>query len=122
MDKRSTLPISLRMTFEEKARLDRDAAGMSIAAYIRWRLFDSGNPPPRTRGRFPVKDEAALAKVLATLGQSRLSNNVNQLARAANSGSLPVTPDTEKALLDAAAQIAEMRGLLLTALNLEPTP
>jgi hypothetical protein len=54
------------------------------------------------------------------LGQSNLANNLNQLARAANSGSLPVTPDTEQALQLAAAEISQMRLLLLQAVGLEP--
>ena len=113
-------PVSLRMTFEQKAQLERDAAGMSVAAYIRWRLFNPDSPPPRTRGKFPVKDHQALTKLLALLGQSRLANNVNQLAKAAHSGSLPLSPDTERALKEAASDIAEMRRLLLEALNMEP--
>ena len=115
-------PVSLRMTFEQKAQLEREAAGMSVAAYIRWRLFNPDTPPPRTRGKFPVKDHQALTKLLALLGQSRIANNVNQLAKAANSGSLPLSPDTERALKEAASDIAEMRRLLLEALNMEPEP
>jgi hypothetical protein len=109
------------MSFEEKARLERAAAGMSVAAYIRWRLFDPDNPPPRLRGKHPVKDHQALAKLLALLGQSRLSANLNQLARSANIGSLPVTPEVEAELVKASEHIAEMRRLLLEALNLEVT-
>lgn len=113
-------PVSLRMTFEQKVQLERDAAGMSVAAYIRWRLFDPDSPAPRTRGKFPVKDHQALTKLLGLLGQSRIANNLNQLAKAANSGSLPLSPDTERALTEAATDIAEMRRLLLGALNMEP--
>jgi hypothetical protein len=109
----------LRMSFEEKDRLAREAAGMSVAAYIRWRLFNSESPPPRTRGKHPVKDHKALAQLLVLLGQSRLAANVNQLARSANSGSLPLTPDTERALTEASKDIAEIRQLLLQALNVE---
>ena len=68
-----TAPVSLRMSFEEKSQLERDAAGMSIAAYIRWRLFDPDKPPPRTRGKHPVKDQQAIAQLYALLGQSRLA-------------------------------------------------
>lgn len=91
-------PFSLRLTFEERARLERDAAGMSLGAYIRSRLFGDDPPPRRTRSKFPVKDKAALAKVLAALGASRLSQNLNQLARAVNIGAFPVTPETGAAL------------------------
>ena len=115
-------PVSLRMTFEEKANLEKAAAGMSLAAYIRWRLFAPDMPPPRTRGNFPVKDHKALAQLLALLGQSRLANNVNQLARAANTGSLPVTPEIEEALLTAVREVANMRALLIQALDLDVSP
>jgi hypothetical protein len=109
------------MSFEERQRLDKEAAGMSIAAYIRWRLFEPDSPPPKLRGKQPVKDHQALAQLLALLGQSRLANNMNQLARSANSGSLPFTPETERMLNEAADDIAEMRKLLLQALNLDAT-
>ena len=92
---------------------------MSIASYIRWRLFDPDNAPPRKRGKQPVKDHKALAQLLALFGQSRIANNLNQLARSANTGSLPVTPDTEAALTAAASDVQEMRQLLIRALNLE---
>jgi len=115
-------PLSLRVTFEEKANLEKDAAGMSLSAYMRWKLFDPTTPPPHRRGGFPVKDHRALAQLLAMLGQSRLANNVNQLAKAANSGSLPVTPDTEEALLTAVHEVAQMRALLIKALDVDVMP
>lgn len=95
---------------------------MSLGGYIQSRLFDSENPPPRRRGKNPVKDHKALAQVLGLLGQSRLSSNLNQLARSANTGSLPVTPDTEAALIEALDEIHEIRRLLIEALNLEVEP
>lgn len=110
-------PFSLRLSFEERARLARDAAGLPLGAYIRERLFDEEAQPRRTRGRFPVKDHEALARVLAELGRSRLANNLNQLARAANTGSLPVTPETEEELARACAAVAEIRQELLRALG-----
>lgn len=112
MNERASLhPILLRVTFEEKANLEKAAAGMSLSAFIRWKLFDPSSPPPHRRGAFPVKDHRALAQLLALLGQSRLANNVNQLAKAANTGSLPVTPETEEALLTAVEEVAQMRAL-----------
>lgn len=115
----TTQPVSLRMTFEEKARLERDAAGMSVAAYIRWRLFEPEAPPPKSRGKFPVKDHQSLSKLIGLLGQSRIANNLNQLARAANTGSLIMDPQAERDLREAAQDIADMRRLLLEALRLD---
>ena len=120
--KRYPPPFSLRLTFEERAALEKAAAGMPLGAYIRSRLFDGSTPPRRTRGRFPVKDHQALGKVLGELGRLRLANNLNQLARAANTGSLPVTPETETALKDACAEIRSMRAELMRALGLNGKP
>lgn len=114
--------LSVRLTHEERARLERDAAGMTLGAYIKWRTFDPNKPPSRARGKAPVKDHQALAKLLGLLGQSRIANNLNQLARGANTGTLPVTEETEAALLEAVREVAELRRLLVAALGLEDAP
>ena len=123
MRKKRTPPFSLRLTFEQRARLEQEAAGSSLSAYIHERLFGAEAPAARRkRGKTPVKDQQAIAELLAKLGQSRLSSNLNQLARLANLGALPVTPDTETAIIEAADDIAAMRKLLIEALGLEVTP
>ncbi|WP_208976516.1 hypothetical protein [Polycladidibacter hongkongensis] len=81
-------PYSLRLTFEERALLEERAAGMPLSAYIRSQIPGEDVSPRRTRGRFPVKDHEALGRVLAQLGASRLSSNLNQLARAVNTGTV----------------------------------
>ncbi len=111
-------PFSLRLSFEERARLNSQAGGIPLGQYIRERLLED---PPRRR-RVSVIDQAALLRVLGQLGQSRLANNLNQLARQANMGALPVTPETEEALQDAAADISEIRRILIEALGLEASP
>ena len=78
--------------------------------------------PPKHRGKQPVKDHVVLARLLAMMGQSRIGNNLNQLAKAVNSGSLPVKPETEAELLEAARAIVHMCRLLLEALQIEATP
>ena len=117
--KKRDAPLSLRLSRDERARLERDATGMSLGAYIKWRLFDSDRPPPRTRGKAPVRDHILLSQLMALLGQSRLPSNINQLAKAANSGSLPVTPETEADLRHACRDLAEMRRMLMRALGLD---
>ncbi|WP_205691944.1 plasmid mobilization relaxosome protein MobC [Caulobacter soli] len=108
----------MRLTHEERARLERDAVGMALGAYIKWRVFNPDKPPPRVRGKAPVKDHLALTKLMGLLGQSRIANNLNQLARGANTGTLPVTEETEAALLEAVRDVAELRRLLIAALGL----
>jgi hypothetical protein len=113
-------PFSLRLTFEERAQLDRDAAGMSLGAYIREKLLGDDVAPRKTRGKFPVKDQEALGRVLGALGSSRLSANLNQIAKAVNTGSLPVTPETEDDLREACAAVLVMREELMLALGRSP--
>ena len=113
-------PFSLRLTFEERAMLDRASAGMSLGAYIREKILGDDVSPRHTRGKFPVKDHAALGRVLGALGASRLSANLNQLAKAVNSGSLPVTPETEADLAEACASVIQLRNDLLRALGSMP--
>ena len=115
---RRPAPLSLRLTPEERLRLERDAAGVSLSAYVKARLFGDSAAPVRTRGKFPVRDHQALSAVLAKLGQSRIANNLNQLARAANAGALDLTPEIEAELRKAAAEVAVIRQLLIEALGL----
>jgi len=116
--KKRGAPLSIRLSRDERARLERDATGMSLGAYIKWRLFDPNNPPPRTRMRVPRSDQVLLSQVLARLGTSRLSANLNQLAKAANSGSLTLDPDTLELLREACRAVIVMRAMLMRALGM----
>ena len=118
---RRPAPLSLRLTPEDRLRLERDAAGMSLGAYIKSRLFDGAVGPTRSRGKFPVRDHQALASALGKLGQSRIANSLNQLARAANVGALDLTPELEAELHEACAAVAKMRALLMQAVGLLDT-
>ena len=109
-------PVSVRLSKEERERLDAEAGSLSVSSYIRHRLFEA--PTPRRVYRRPVQDDKALGRVLAALGQSRIGNNLNQLAKAVHSGSLPVTPETEAAILAACASVQQMNGELVKALGL----
>ncbi len=113
-----SVPFSVRLTAAERRRLEGAAGGLPLGSYIRSRLLDDGAPMRRARGYRPVQDHEALGRLLGVLGSSRLASNLNQLARAVNTGSLPVTPDTEAAIRDACAEITQIRIELLRALGL----
>ncbi|MBO6866572.1 MAG: hypothetical protein JJ877_05970 [Thalassococcus sp.] len=113
-------PFSLRLTYEERARLDAERGDKSLAAYIRERLFGNDAAPRKKRGNSPVQDKEALGRVAGALGQSRLSQNMNQLAKAVNTGSLPITPETEAEIKEACREISELRTALLAALGKAP--
>ena len=110
-------PFSLRLTLEERARLEAEAGDLPLGAYIRERLLGDDVAPRTRRGNSPVKDKEALGRVMGALGATRLSANLNQLAKAVNTGSLPVTPETEAELQEACRKIADMRADLLRALG-----
>lgn len=115
-------PFSIRFTHEERATLDRAAAGMPLGAFLRSLIFEEDLLKKRRRKhrKSSVKDHQVLARLQAELGQSRLASNLNQLAKAANCGSLEVSPDTEKALLSACADVRAMRQMLMKGLGIDP--
>lgn len=67
--KKREAPFSLRLTFEERAKLEAAANGMPLGAYIKAILFSQELPRVRRRGSAPVADQKALGRVLAALGQ-----------------------------------------------------
>lgn len=110
-------PFSLRLSFEERSKLDMLRGSMPLGRYIREQVLGDDAAPRKKRGRYPVKDHEALGRVLGALGSSRLSQNLNQLARASNTGSLPITPETEEELRQACADVKAIRDELLRALG-----
>jgi hypothetical protein len=116
--KKTPPPISLRLTDKERTILENAAQGMSISAYIRSCIFSDGAAKRKARTRRPVKDQEALARALGLLGQSRIANNLNQLARHANSGSLAVDDETRAQIEEAYAHVMALRDQLIAALGL----
>lgn len=112
-------PFSLRLSFEERAKLEHRAGSMPLSAYIKSLLFADDAPVYRQRRRVPDADEKLLAELLACLGASRLSNNLNQLAKAANSGSLYCDEGTKIALNRACDDVHAMRVLLMRGLGVQ---
>lgn len=108
----------LRLTDAEKRLLLERAGRLPLGAFIRSVLLDE-KATKRRQSRNPLADDTALARVLAGLGQSRLANNLNQLAKAVNIGALPVTPETESEIVSACSDVAAMRQDLIRALGLK---
>ena len=109
--------LTIRLTDDEWAALEKAAAGLTVSAHVRERLFGQAVTPRRTRGVAPIRDHETLGQVLALLGKSRLASNVNQLAKAVNTGSLPVTSETEAEIVRASSSIVEMKNELFRALG-----
>lgn len=114
-------PFSLRLTREERAKLESRAGNLHLGAYIKSVLFADDAPTYRARRKGPVADQKALADVLACLGASRLSNNLNQLAKAANIGDLYFDEETKRLIAVACGDVKAMRQMLMRALGLKIT-
>jgi hypothetical protein len=117
--RKSAPPFSLRLTLEERARLNDLAGCQPLGAYIRSRLFGKDTDKRRFVRR-PALDHQKLALVLSELGRSRLASNMNQLAKAANIGTLDFSEGVVHELRDACRSIAHMREMLIAALGLKP--
>lgn len=116
--------LSVRVDEAERAYLERLAGKDTLSTYVRRVLLGGFVSPskarPTKRRRKPKHDDKALAQVLAALGSSRLASNLNQIAKLANMGALPVTPDLIDELHAACADIRQMRQALIRALGMPP--
>ena len=112
-------PFAIRLSRDERARLVAEAAGAPLGTYIKAKAL--GAPPVRTRRTgHSIEDRHSFAQALGMLGKSRLSSNLNQLAKLANVGALPLTPEVEAELLAALGDVRSIRRLVMTALGLKP--
>ena len=116
--KPKAVPFSFRLNAEERAELNRRAGTLPLGAYIKSELF-SGRAKPKRHSVGSVIDSKSLGQALALLGQSRISSNLNQIAKAANMGTLPLTPDVEADIKEACAHVFEIRNALVHALGLK---
>jgi len=108
--------IGFRVTASEKQELIKLAARKPLSAFIRDELLGQIQRK-RKAYRKPKYDDVLLGKVLAALGNSRLSSNLNQLAKASNRGVLPVTDELSEDLQSACLDIQAMRMALMMALG-----
>jgi len=116
---RRPAPFSLRLSAKERARLEHDAGETPLATYIKFRLFNHLPDLSSYRDGPSATDQRLIAQLLAALGASRSANNLNQLAKSANMGTLDVRPETEAELREACAAVQSMRRDLVTALGLK---
>ena len=107
--------ITVRFTQDEQTQVKRNAEGTNLSAHIRSCVLNTGG----LRKNMPTKDREAIAQILGLLGQSRIANNLNQIAYHANCGSLLLDEETDKEIKLACAHIAWMRLKLIEALGLK---
>lgn len=111
-------PFSLHLIDDERERLNRSAGSMPLVTYIKSLLFAENAPWSHSAHRNVIANEKALAELLTTLGANRVPNNLNQLAKAANSGNLYFDHETKLAINRACDDITNIRLLLMRTLGI----
>jgi Bacterial mobilisation protein (MobC) len=105
--------LTIRLADEEREAIDVGAerAGLTAGSYARQILL--GAPAPR-QVRRPAVEKKQLARLLGQLGY--IGNNVNQIARALNSGD----EADQEALQLALSELSAIRDAALRALGRAP--
>jgi hypothetical protein len=116
---KKTQPFSVRLTDDERRLLEAKAGGLPLGLFVREQVLSGSGGHKRRRSPRPHADQAKLAELLAALGASRIANNLNQLAHAANTGNLYFDDETKAALRRASDDIHAMRLLLMQALGVK---
>lgn len=115
---RSTIsPLTLRLTPEERTKLEELAVGMTLSTYVRACVFGQEAKRRKSRPKYIVADKKAVAEALALLGQSRIANNLNQLAYHANIGALDIGDVELSQVNEAYEHVLFIRSLLVSALS-----
>ena len=117
-------PFTMRLNPQEREKLAKLAKDMNMsqAAFIRAKVFD-GLPFNQKKGqkqKASTLDHQTLAKLLMMLGESRIANNLNQLAKHANCGTLELdSKELEAQLNESYEAVIWMRQTLLQSLGLK---
>lgn len=106
-------PLSLRLSADERTRLERMANGQPLGGFIKARLFGER----RKSAAHPSRGE--IARVLALLGASGIGAAIRSMARAVEQGALPLDPETQASIRAACADIAVIKLLLMKALGIK---
>jgi len=110
--------VTLRFSPDDYETLKQLADGMTLATYIRAKALDNELPRRKHRSSAPIADKQALGQILGLLGQSRIANNLNQLAFHANVGSLVMDDETHTRILESYQHVLFLRKSLISALGL----
>jgi hypothetical protein len=111
----ATRPFSIRLSKSERETIEAAAGTMPVGTYVRHQLLQTAAPRRGKRG--PVANTAALGQILGLLGKSSVCKGLADLASAARSGSIALTPEIEAQIVSACEDVRKIRRLLLSALG-----
>ena len=108
--------VTVRLSPEDHDRLVELADGVALSVFLRTTALQQ-KLPKRRRSGAAVQDQEAIAKILGMLGESRIANNLNQLAYHANVGSLGFDDDAKAQIDETYGYVLDLRQTLLKALG-----
>lgn len=111
------IPFSIRLTEDERARLVAAADGLPLGSYIKASMLDRAPKVRRRASPLPKQDKRVLAKALGLFARSNVANNLNQIAKAVNIGTFPVTPETEAELRELLRLVRRLHDLMMEGLG-----
>lgn len=116
--RRRRAPFSIRLSDDERAKLERKAGKRSLGSYARAKLLGDDQQPRRTAAAKPSIDYALLGQALGKLGKSEQVSCLFLLLVAAEENRVTVSEKDRAALHDACTGVREMRAALMGALGL----
>jgi hypothetical protein len=116
--KKRMAPLSVRLSPEERTRLEALAGKQPIGAFVKSRMFAANdNIPLQPYGRSPVHERKELARILGFLARMDIFLILKELLKAMGNGHIQLKPEIESALNTAFLDLREIRCLLIEALG-----
>lgn len=112
--KKRLSPLSVRLSAEQRAQLEKDAVSMSLNAYVLSKLFDA----PKCKKQ-PTKRDKALASALRRMSNAGIASYLASQVVAQEEGRLGLSLDEEAELREAYAECFRIRRDLIEALGLQ---
>ena len=112
--------LSVRLSDEERALLERKAGSRPLGAYVRQKVLGEFEEKRRESRAKPSLDAALLGRLLGLLGKSDQVKCLFLLLAAAEAERVSLTEEDRTALREACADAQEMRSILIKALGLKP--
>lgn len=110
--------LSIRVSDEERAILERKAGKRSLGAYVREKVLGDEQTPRRKSAGKPAIDAVLLGQLLGKLGQSEQVSVLFLLLAAAEKQRVVLTETERAALYDACEGVREVRANVMGALGL----
>lgn len=110
-------PVSIRFSEVERELLRKHAGNERLSTYVRQYVIKAHGGKVK-RKKVASADYQDIARVLSALGRLELAGMLRDILLACKVGRLHLKPETDAALQQACADIAEMRRMLVKALGL----